>query len=67
LCSALVLGIAQVQLAGPLASAGVDYQHLHRRQVCRSDQQHVGAMGRQRATCHRSGDDPREVEHANTA
>ncbi len=59
----LVVGVAQIELAGPLAAAGVDHQRRDRRQVRRGDQQHVGAMGGQRAPGNRAGDDAGELEH----
>jgi hypothetical protein len=61
---ALVIRVAQIELAGPFATAGIDHQRRNRRQVRSRDQQHIGAVGGQRAPCHRAGDDAREVEHA---
>ncbi|MNL09252.1 hypothetical protein D3C87_1300050 [compost metagenome] len=61
---ALVVRVAQVELAGPLAAPGIDHQRRDSRQVRRRHQQHVGAVRGQRAPRHRAGDDPREVEHA---
>ena len=57
---------AQIEGGGELAAAGVDVEQRHSRQMRRRDAHDVGAVGRQRAPAHRSGDDARQIGHANT-
>ena len=56
--------VAQIDEGRELAAPVVDHQRHHLRQVRGGDQQHVGAMRRERAPAHRSRDHAREVEHA---
>ena len=57
------VGVAQIDGGRELAAAVVDDQRLHRRQVPRRHQQHVGAVRRERAAAHRPRDHAREIEH----
>jgi hypothetical protein len=54
---------AQIDGRRQFSPSGVDDERLHRRQVRRGDQQHVGSMCRERAAAHRTGNDARQVEH----
>ena len=47
-----------------LAAAGVDGEPGNRRQIGTGDQQHIGAVHRERAAGDGSRDHPREIEHA---
>ena len=49
-----------------LAAAGIDGQPGDVRQIGARNQQHVGAMHRERAACDGTGDHPRQIEHADS-
>ena len=58
-------GLTQIDGCRQFPPSGVDDERLHRWQVRRRDQQHIGAVRGERATAHRPGDDAREVEDVN--
>ena len=47
-----------------IAAAGIDGDPWNRRQIGTRDQQHIGAVHRERAACDRTRNDPRQIEHA---
>ena len=55
--------IAQIDVRRQFSSAGVDDELLDRGQVRGGDEQHLGAMGGERAPGDRAGDDAGQIEH----
>ena len=54
----------EIDKARQLAAAGIDGEPGDRRQIGAGNQQHVGAMRGQRAARDRTGDHPRQIQHA---
>ena len=58
--------LAQIDKGRQFSAAGVDDERPQRRQVRCADQQHVGAMHRERAAAHRTGNDAGQVQDSDS-